>query len=1091
MIKKAFKIIGILLLVVVITAIAVPYFFKDKIVASVKEEINKNVNAQVDFGDVSLSLLRSFPDFNFSIDDLSITGIETFEGVNLVSADNVNFSLDLMSVINGEQVEINAVNLVKPNINIQVLRNGQANYDIAKPVETTDPEAEYAFQARLQEYSIEDGTFVYNDIAGDIYVNIQNLNHEGSGAFTQDVFDLITTTQIGSFTAASGGVSYLTKAKTDIDLTLNADIPNATYTIKDNKIQLNALTLIANGFVQLLEDRVKMEIQYAAPENNFKNFLSLIPSAYTADYKDVQANGSLQFNGFVRGDYNLKTGALPAFQVNLKVDNADFKYPDLPLGVTNIATNTVINSPSSDLDKMTIDVNNFKMQLGNNPFEATLKLRKIMSDPYLDSKINGVIDLAELSKAFPMEGVQELNGVISSNLIAKTSMSAIDKQDYENIDMSGDLRIEGMNYKADDIPLVNIKDMQLKFTPKNVELNQFDAVLGRSDVQARGTIDNIMAFFAPDKTMTGNIVVRSQLFDSNEWLAAAETEDPQAVAEATTEEYEIFDQWDFNVDGEVGQLFYDVYELKSTKLRGQVTPNKAEISNFETKIGESDFKANGTIRNMFVYMYENGTMTGDVNLVSDYINLNEFMAEVPTGEAEAKTISETATDAMGPVLVPEKMDFDINADINRVLYTNINLKNIDGKVKVANETVSLKDCSANTLGGNFTMNGSYDTSNPEAPAFDMDYKVNRFDFQDAFNTLNTFEALAPIGKFIEGQFNTNIKMSGILDQDMYPKLNTLSASGIVETLNSSLKNFAPLVKLGEKLNLGFFQSVDLKNTINSFEVNDGKVTVKPFELEKAGIKMNIAGSHGFDTDMDYTIKAAIPRELLQKGNVGQAADKGLKFLSDQASKLGINIDEGAFVNIAAQLSGTIKDPKVKVNLLGADGEIKTVESVIGDIKDQAINKAADVVKDKTGVDVQNIEGEIKDAKEDLSAKADAEIAALTEKTDAQIKNLMDEAKKRADQARAEAKKLSERTETEGYKQADQLVEQAGSNIFKKKAAEVAAKKLKEETDKKVLQIIEKGDDTAEGIIQSAEEQADKLRASRDKQAEAIREKYKE
>ncbi len=1093
MIKKAFKIIGVLLLVIIVAAVAIPYFFKDEIATAIKDDLNKTLNAKVDFGEFDLSLIRSFPDFNFSIDSFSIVGKETFEGVPLLLSDNINFSLDLMSVINGDQIEINSVNLVKPAINIQVLRDGQANYNITKPVEETAASTEaYAFKAQLKEYSIEDGSFIYNDKAGDIYVDIQDLDHKGEGAFTQDIFDLVTKTQMAKFTTTSGGITYLNKAKTDIDLTLSADVSNSKYTIKENSIRVNALKLIANGFVQMLDDRIKMEIEYAAPENNFKNFLSLIPSAYTKDFQDVEANGSLAFNGFVKGDYNLNTGALPAFQVNLKVEDGDFKYPDLPLGIQNIATNTVINSPSSNLDRMTIDVNNFKMQLGNNPFEAKLKLRSIMSDPSIDSEMKGIIDLGELTKAFPLEGVEKLNGVISSNLTAKTSMSAIDQQDYENIDMAGDLRIENMDYKAKDIPEVRIKDMQMNFTPKNVKLDAFDAILGRSDVQARGTIDNIMAFFSPEKTMTGNIVVRSQVFDSNEWLAAAETEEPVASTPAATEEYEVFDQWDFTVDGEVGQLFYDAYELRNTKLRGQVTPNKAQVSNFETEIGESDFKANGTIENMFAYLYDNETMTGNINLVSDYINLNEFMVEteVPSGEAEAKPINETVLGEVEPILVPEKMDFDINADINKVLYTNIALKDINGKVKVANEAVELKDCKAKTLGGNFTMNGSYDTKDPEVPMFDMDYTVNRFDFQNAFSTLNTFEALAPIGKFIEGQFNSTLKMKGALGPDMLPKLNSLSASGVVETLNSTLKNFEPLQKLGDKLNIKYFQSIDIKNTINSFEVKDGKVSVKPFDIEKEGVKMNIQGSHGFDSDMDYSIKAAIPRALLQKGNVGQAADKGLKFLSDQASKLGINIDQSAFVNIAAQLTGTIQNPKVKVNLLGADGEVQTVQTLVDDIKDEAIDKVAKVVEDKTGVDIQNIEEEVEEVKEDLSAKADAEIAALTAQTDAQIKKLMDEAKKRADQTKAEAQKLSEKAKSEGYNQADQLIEKAGSNFIKKKGAEIAAKKLREETDKKALDIIAKGDNTADGIIKKAEEQSDKLRAERDKKAEAIREKYK-
>ncbi len=1091
MIKKALKVLGVLLILVVIAAIAIPYFFKDQIVEAITQDLNKNINAKVDFADVNLSLFKNFPHFSFSLDQLSITGVDEFEGYKLIEAENIALSLNLMSVINSsDPIEIHTISMQKPEINIKVLRNGKANYDIVKPSDTpveeeAAPATDLNFLVQLEEYDITDGQFIYDDRLGGTYLEIKDLDHDGKGEFTQDIFDLITTTNIGSMTAKSGGITYLSKAKGDLDLTINVDIPNSKYTIKDNQIVLNALKLNTEGFVQMTDDKINMDIKYDAPQNNFKNILSMIPSAYTADFQDVQANGELQFNGFVKGNYNLTTGALPAFQVNLKVNNGDFKYPDLPLGIKGINTVTKINSPSSDLNKMVIDVSSFKMELGNNPFEAALKLWTPLSDPNIDSKIKGKIDLKELSNAFPLEGVKKLNGIISSNLTANTSMSAIDAQDFDNIDMAGDLRIENMDYQSDDYPPIQIKDMQMNFTPKFVKLDKFVGQLGKSDLQAQGTIDNILAYFAPEKTMTGNIKMRSQFFDSNEWMATeTETVEPSVAETEVTTDEAVFDRFDFTVDGEIKKLLYDVYELRDSRLVGQVTPNKADITVFKTKIGESDFEMEGDISNIFNYLYENETMTGNINLVSNYINANEFMVEPESGEPQAKPINETVD--MEVIPVPEKMDFNINADIGKVLYTNIAMKDIKGNIKVANEEVTMNDCAAKTMGGNFVMNGTYNTQNIEQPKFDMDYKVNSLNFEDAFDNLNTFQALAPIGKFIEGKFNTTLQLSGVLGKDMLPDLNSLSANGFLETIEGTLKNFKPVEEFANKLNLNFLKSINLKNTKNWFEFNEGTVTIKEFDVKTSGIDMVIGGSHSISTDMAYNIKAKVPRKILQQNAVGQAADKGLKFLQGQASKLGVDIDQSEFINVNALISGTMTNPKVKLNLIGTDGE---ATSVVDIVKDKAIDAASDIIKDKTGVDIQNIDEEVKDVKEDLSAKADAEIAALMAKTEKNITKLKNEANKKANQAKSEAKKLSEKTKTEGYKQADLLVEKAGSNPFKKKGAQIAAKKLKQETDKKAEQIIKKGDNTAKGITDAADKQAVKLQATADNQAKSIRAKY--
>ena len=59
--KKALKIFGILFLFIIITAVAVPIIFKGKFAQIIKDQINKNVNAQVDFSDIDISIISSFP----------------------------------------------------------------------------------------------------------------------------------------------------------------------------------------------------------------------------------------------------------------------------------------------------------------------------------------------------------------------------------------------------------------------------------------------------------------------------------------------------------------------------------------------------------------------------------------------------------------------------------------------------------------------------------------------------------------------------------------------------------------------------------------------------------------------------------------------------------------------------------------------------------------------------------------------------------------------------------------------------------------------------------------------------------------------
>lgn len=54
--KKIFLSLVIILVILIGAAIALPFIFKDKIIAKVKSEINNNINATVNFGEFDLSV---------------------------------------------------------------------------------------------------------------------------------------------------------------------------------------------------------------------------------------------------------------------------------------------------------------------------------------------------------------------------------------------------------------------------------------------------------------------------------------------------------------------------------------------------------------------------------------------------------------------------------------------------------------------------------------------------------------------------------------------------------------------------------------------------------------------------------------------------------------------------------------------------------------------------------------------------------------------------------------------------------------------------------------------------------------------------
>lgn len=996
--KKGLKITGIAFVVLIAAAIAIPYFFKDKILVKVKEAVNKELNAKVDFTDVDISLLRHFPKVSVRLEGLDVKGVGVFDGVTLMRTEGLDLALNFWSVWRGgNPYEVNAVHLEKPYINIVALTDGSANYDITKPKPADKAAEPTDFKLSLSSYSINKGTIIYDDRAMGFYMALRNMDHEGSGEMTADVYDLDTETVSDSTTVSYGTMTYLSNAHVDLKTIVNADMKNMKFTLKNTDAVINALKMNLDGWTQLKGDDILMDMTFKAPSNNFKDFLSIIPAAYTKDYSNVKASGTFNFDGFVKGTYNSEakpTPQYPAFKINLAVQNGTFQYPSLPMGGSDINTNLSVALPSSDFNALQVDVPNFHIKLGNNPFDAIFKLRTPVSDPDVDLKAKGTINLGELTKVLPMESVQNLTGIINADVAIKTLMSYIDKKQYEKVNMNGILSINDMNVQAKGYPSVMINNLAMKFTPNSVDVSNFLAKLGKSDIQASGNIDNILAFFSTTKTMTGNVKFASNLFDANEWMSppapGGGASSPSEKTAPVDKAERPFDRFDFVIDGKINKLLYEKYDIQNSAAAGHFTPNKFVINNFKTQIGNSDVSGNGTLLGVFDWLFDDKLLGGSLNLNSNMMDLNQFMTESPA-PANAKVVN-AATE---PFLVPKNIDVVVNAKMNRVIYTNMDMTNVTGKLVVQNEEVKFEDASANALGGRINIKGGYNSQDAAKPKFKLAYDMKGIDFKQAFNTFNTFQKLAPIGQYLSGRFNTNMEMGGELGKDLMPNLNTLNAAGFLQTIQGLISGFKPLDEIANKLNVSELKNLDVKETKNWFEIKDGAVKLNDFDkIVSKDIKLTIGGTHSLTNEMNYTIKTRVPRKRLESTTAGAAAGAAYNEILSQASKYGVNIKNSEFVNVLFTMTGSMLQPKVTMKVMSGDGQA-TLEDAAKGVVTAAVDKAKDSVMTRANEELEKGKAAAKAAADKALDSARAVVNKQVE--DAKAKAI-EEAKKRAGEA---------------------------------------------------------------------------------------------
>ena len=248
----------------------------------IKDAANGSLNAELDFGEVNLSLLSTFPKFSLEINDLTITGIDEFEGIELLDIKQTKLKLSLWSVISGDQYEISSVGLVEPKIHIMVLEDGKANYDIALSDSTEiDQEVDESapLKLALEEYYIENGSLIYDDQLYAIYIQLDDLNHKGSASVNGTTYAVETLSDVGGVTFGYDNVDYLSQVVSDIKCNMEIDMPEneMKFTFKENEVVFNELGLSFDGWFLMTDKIMDMDISFGAHKQPFSSLLSMIP----------------------------------------------------------------------------------------------------------------------------------------------------------------------------------------------------------------------------------------------------------------------------------------------------------------------------------------------------------------------------------------------------------------------------------------------------------------------------------------------------------------------------------------------------------------------------------------------------------------------------------------------------------------------------------------------------------------------------------------------------------------------------------------------------------------------------------------------
>jgi len=415
--KKVFKIIGIVLLVIVVILVAAPFLFESQIKDYVRKTANESVDARVEFSDISLSFFRSFPQATVVIEEFSVINNAPFKGDTLAIGEELQLEMSIKELFKGtdQPKVLDDIKINNTFLNIKVDSLGNANYDIAIEDSTTtaSDSVSTGFSFDLKHYEINNSRVKYLDEGQKIFLDIEELNHQGTGDFSLAESEL-DTESTALVSLDYDGVNYLNRNNISLDAIIQMDLENMRYTFLENEAMINQLPLTFEGFVQINEDNNEIDLSFKTPSSDFKNFLAVIPETYAKNIENVETNGDFVVNGKIQGIVD--ETYIPKMDIKVSSNNASFKYPDLPKSVEDINIDLQILNETGILEDTYLTFDNVTFRIDQDRFATNGSVKNLMGNMLVDMALKGTLNLANLEQAYPLELEQDLNGILTADI---------------------------------------------------------------------------------------------------------------------------------------------------------------------------------------------------------------------------------------------------------------------------------------------------------------------------------------------------------------------------------------------------------------------------------------------------------------------------------------------------------------------------------------------------------------------------------------------------------------------------------------------------------------------------------------------------
>ena len=834
--------ISILLILALVagSGIVIVNFYGDKVKEIVVKEINKQLITEANVREIKFSVFKKFPFASLDFTDVTIKSSLNKKDT-LFNIQNIFLQFNIIDIFNKKYH----------------IRKIEINNGFFKPFIDKDDRDNFHFWKTTKDSSNTNFSFALDEvILKNIFVNYVNKKNNQSYSFTANKailkgnfstkeYDLFSKGELFVDDILINEIHYLRKQKVKMDLILNINNQENSYSINKGKIAVENLNLDVVGKIISTNDETDINLAIKGNEMNIQSLISVLPDKYRKFENDFLSSGNIYFNSTLKGKTSETSN--PVFNADFGIDNAKIFYKKSNINLSNVSLKGKYNSRNER-----IEIKNISSEIGNGKLSGEFQIENF-SHPKINFSTVATLDLKELQEFLKIDTLQSLNGNLTVDMSFGGNINNAKNysvQDFKNATTLGNITLSETSFQFKNNPN-EFKNINGKFLFNNNDIivENLKCSISATDLELKGFFRNIIScFFVENQKLVVDVKLKSNQINLDELLASKTASKSDSI-------YNL--RFSKNVNLyliiEVDKLNFRKFEAKNINGKivfkdGKLLADGLNFAAMDGKVALSGI-VDGTDENKFLISCD--AAINKINIQKLFYEFENFGQQT----LEEKHLKGIAT--AGIQFVSEmnsKLDFDLNKIYTKADLTiekgelinfeplknlskyikmeeleDIKFSSLKNEIEIRNQKIFIPKMQVKSSALNIDIAGTHTFNN------EIDYRIklflNELLAKKARKARRGNEEFGIVEKDEEKKFTLFITMTGTVAHPVF----RYDKKGLKEKLQQDVKQEKQTLKQIFKEEFGWFKNDTLLSKKNEPEPTNFQLEWEEYD-EKSKIK---------------------------------------------------------------------------------------------------------------------------------------------------------------------------------------------------------------------------------------------------------------